>query len=50
MSLFRDFVIETEEITTECFTNDLSAMKVPKMEPEDREELLKEIRNSYWLM
>ena len=50
MSLFRDFVIETEEITTECFNNDISAMKVPKMEPEEREELLKEIRNSYWLM
>lgn len=50
MSLFRDFQIETEEMTTECCNNDVVAMKVPKMSDEEREDLLKEIRNAYWLM
>jgi hypothetical protein len=50
MSLFRDFQIETEEMTTECFSNDIAAMKVPKMEAQEREELLKEVRSAYWLM
>jgi hypothetical protein len=38
MSLFREFVIESEEITKECLENDWIAMKVPKMDSDEERE------------
>jgi formiminotetrahydrofolate cyclodeaminase len=37
-------------MTTECFGNDIKAMKVPKMTEEEKEEFLVEVRNAYWLL